>query len=86
MRKAFILASLLTGLAVACGGSQKKETKEPRLEEVNIDAVETGAPEKCTDSSGEPLECMSDSDCCEGFYCGIDPEGSTRIKTCLLGE
>jgi len=86
MRNPFILAALAAGLAVACGGSQKKEPQEPRLEEVNIDNVETGAPEKCTDSAGEPIECMSDSDCCAGFYCGLDPQGSTRIKTCLMSE
>lgn len=86
MTKPFIVASLVAGLAVACGGSQKKEAKEPRYEEVNIDAVETGALEKCTDETGAPRECMSDSDCCDGFYCGLDPEGSTRIRTCLLAE
>jgi hypothetical protein len=87
MRKRFIVASLLVGVAVACGGSQQnKQSKPPRLEEVNIDAVETGAPPKCTDDSGGPRECMADSDCCDGFYCGIDPEGSARIRTCLAAE
>jgi hypothetical protein len=87
MRKRFILASLTVGLAVACGASQpKKEAQPPRLEEVNIDAVETGALPKCTDESGGPRECMGDSDCCDGFYCGIDPEGSSRIRTCLLAQ
>jgi hypothetical protein len=45
----------------------------------------TGAPQECYDEQGEPVECLSDADCCEGFYCGIDPEGSTRIKTCIYG-
>jgi hypothetical protein len=44
-----------------------------------------GPPEECLDEQGEPIECLSDADCCEGFYCGIDPEGSTRIKTCVYG-
>ena len=87
MTKPFILASLVVGLAAACGGSQQnKESKPPRLEEVNIDAVDTGSPPKCTDESGDPRECMADSDCCDGFYCGIDPEGSTRIRTCLPAQ
>lgn len=91
MKKPMMKASLLALLVVACSGSQK-EPKEPVYEEVDIESVETGDTDEagggktCTDPSGEPLECLADADCCEGFYCGIDPEGSTRIKTCIPGE
>jgi hypothetical protein len=88
MKKPLMMAWLAAAV-VACSGSQKKEPKEPVYEEVDIDSVDTGdegSGPSCTDSSGKPIECLGDEDCCEGFYCGIDPEGSTRIKVCILGE
>jgi hypothetical protein len=39
----------------------------------------------CLDDKGDVQECLHDSDCCKGFYCGIDPTGSPRIKVCLYG-
>ncbi len=39
----------------------------------------------CLDAQGNVQECMDDRDCCKDFYCGIDPDGSTRIKVCLYG-
>lgn len=39
----------------------------------------------CLDQSGSVQECMSDTDCCKNFYCGIDPTGSPRQKVCLYG-
>ena len=44
-----------------------------------------GPPAECLDEAGDSIQCDSDKDCCKGFYCGIDPEGSTRIKTCVYG-
>jgi len=40
---------------------------------------------ECVDSRGDTVECLTDKDCCKGFYCGIDPDGSPRIKVCLYG-
>ncbi|MBN2196097.1 MAG: hypothetical protein JW751_24990 [Polyangiaceae bacterium] len=37
----------------------------------------------CVDENNEPIQCEDNSECCEGFECGYDPEGSERIKTCL---
>jgi len=39
----------------------------------------------CLNAQGNVQECMDDRDCCKDFYCGIDPDGSTRIKVCLYG-
>ena len=47
-----------------------------------------GAPEQCVDEQGEPVQCESDEECasCPGnFYCGLDPQGSTRQKVCIFG-
>ncbi|MGC4063046.1 MAG: hypothetical protein QM784_00020 [Polyangiaceae bacterium] len=39
----------------------------------------------CLNQQGDVQECLSDTDCCKNFYCGIDPDGSTRQKVCLFG-
>jgi hypothetical protein len=39
----------------------------------------------CLDQQGNQQECRDDRDCCANFYCGIDPEGNTRVKVCLYG-
>jgi hypothetical protein len=75
----------------ACGSGQKQ--KQPDFPEVKVEeddsssapSGDSSAPSKCEDNSGNKIECLSDKDCCPGFYCGIDPEGSTRIKTCIFG-
>jgi hypothetical protein len=54
------------------------EPKEPKQETL------TTTP-SCLDPKGDPQQCLHDSDCCKGFYCGIDPAGSPRIKVCLYG-
>jgi hypothetical protein len=43
------------------------------------------ARRQCLGDNRKPKECMSDDDCCQGFYCGKDPEGSSRIKVCIDG-
>ena len=91
-------ACLLVGLAVACAKSGTSSPSEtPDDSEFGSDSSEidpeagqglpppSGAPEECTDETGAIIECDSDADCCDGFYCGLDPEGSTRIKTCVYG-
>jgi hypothetical protein len=56
---------------------EDEDTGAPRA------SVPEGAPAACVDENDEPIECELDSECCEGFECGYDPEGSTRIKTCI---
>ncbi len=86
-------ATLLALLLVACSGSSGKKLpdfpeassgSEESEESSGSSAPGSHAPEQCTES-GEKIECNSDKDCCPNFYCGIDPEGSTRIKTCIYG-
>jgi hypothetical protein len=54
------------------------EYKDPKQE-----ALPEGP--SCLDTKGDVQQCLSDSDCCKGFYCGIDPAGSPRIRVCLYG-
>lgn len=44
------------------------------------------ARSQCLGENHKAKECLSDSDCCQGFYCGKDPEGSSRIKVCIEGS
>lgn len=64
----------------SASGDQEEESeyKDPKQE-----ALPEGP--SCLDGKGDVQECLQDSDCCKGFYCGIDPAGSTRIKVCLYG-
>jgi len=38
---------------------------------------------ECNDDTGSTLECTADTDCCESFYCGKDPDKSQRKSFCL---
>ena len=86
MKHLTIITLLLTG-ALACA-SQTPEAETPAdIEEADSGAsqavVPETAPAACVDENDDPIECEDDSECCEGFECGYDPEGSTRIKTCV---
>ena len=87
---------LLFASAVACAGSQKQPADSgPDVDVTEWDGGDSdestgpkqelpeGPAETCVDENNEPIECEDNSECCQGFECGYDPEGSTRIKTCI---
>ena len=87
---------LLTAFVVSCAAISGSSAPSETADETDKDDTATessgggmpppeGPPEECVDEMDNPVECNFDKDCCEGFYCGIDPEGSTRIKTCVYG-
>ncbi len=85
-------AYLLVALALACSPSTSSPSNTPDDYDSEIDPdagkglpEPEGPAEECLDENDNPIECESDKDCCEGFYCGLDPQGSTRIKTCVYG-
>jgi len=86
--------SFLVLLVVACSGGQRSADSpddEDQGDEwkgaENIRQETVTEVPTCVDENNEPIECSENSECCEGFECGYDPEGSTRIKTCLwMGE
>ncbi len=89
MKHLTIIAILLTG-ALACTSQAPEPNSATDVDE--SEAVETGAPRAsvpegppaaCVDENDEPVQCEENSECCEGFECGYDPEGSTRLKTCI---
>ncbi len=42
-------------------------------------------PDPCRAEGGEPRECRSAEDCCDGYTCGLDPERSRIVRYCLEG-
>lgn len=82
-------------LLTACSGAQRSAESPDDSDEYGKEwkGVENVREESvteipvCVDENNDPIQCEDDSECCEGFACGYDPEGSTRIKTCLwMGE
>jgi hypothetical protein len=88
MAVALILAT------AACGGSSKSRSAKTGGDEggslkslIDDDAEQEDkdviARRQCLGDDRKPKECLSDNDCCPGFYCGKDPEGSPRLKVCI---
>jgi hypothetical protein len=83
-------AFLLMFMAVACASTTSSSGSKPDGSEIDPNAgtnlpPSEGPDESCVDSDNKPVQCDSDKDCCPGFYCGLDPEGSTRLKSCIYG-
>ena len=89
------VASIL--VAVGCAGSHKSDHAKSGGDEEggNLKSLidedndredkDVIARRQCLGDNHKPKECLSDDDCCQGFYCGKDPEGSSRIKVCIDG-
>jgi hypothetical protein len=67
-------------LALAC--SQGGESVKSPETETAPPPPPAAAPE-CVDAKDEPVTCQMDSECCQGFVCGKDPEKSQIVKYCL---
>ncbi|HEY5960821.1 MAG TPA: hypothetical protein VIV60_29905 [Polyangiaceae bacterium] len=63
--------------------SASNDESEPEFKDPKREKLPDGP--SCLDTKGDVQECLHDSECCKGFYCGIDPTGSPRIKVCLYG-
>jgi hypothetical protein len=86
----FVLGSCAL-FGISCAGTANKDAEEPKTpasrpaEDPAIpnssDAV-SGCP---GDRPGQPKECKSNEDCCQGFSCSLDPERSRIVRYCLEG-
>jgi hypothetical protein len=85
--KHFTIITLLLTATLACSSQTPEPDSPADVEEEDSGAprasVSDGVPAACVDENDEPIECTENSECCPGFECGYDPEGSTRIKTCV---
>ena len=92
------VAVALILVTAGCGGARKSQhaksgadSDEPKSMKSLIDEdnekedKDVLARRQCLGDDHKPKECLGDSDCCQGFYCGKDPEGSSRIKVCIEG-
>ncbi len=90
------VAVALIVLVAGCGGSSKSRQAKSGGDEEGSGSLKSLIDEdsdredkdvlarrQCLGDDHKPKECLSDEDCCQGFYCGKDPEGSTRIKVCI---
>ena len=93
MRGLSIATVLFCAGFVACSGSQTKtDPSALTLEEFeeNSEPTEASPADPLAEPSDAALdecrtECFSDKDCCDGYYCGKDPEKSQRKDYCLPG-
>jgi hypothetical protein len=87
------VAVALMAVATGCGASSKSRSAKSGSDDANVGSLideknesedqEILARRQCLGDGHKPKECMSDDDCCQGFYCGLDPDVSTRIKVCV---
>ena len=84
--------TVFVGVAACSGGQTKTDSTALTLEEFEENSEQSEA--EPTDPMANPsegasdqcsTECLSDKDCCEGYYCGKDPERSPRKDYCLPG-
>jgi Ion channel inhibitory toxin len=71
-------------LCLGACGSSKPAAEAPVAQAEPEPPVPTGHPQ-CVDSKDRPIRCVEDSECCEGFVCGQDPELNPMNKYCIWG-
>ena len=81
-RSTWLVAVIAIGLG-ACGGGDKAPPKEPEAPPAEPVAPPIGPAPQCVDANDDPVKCQQDSDCCEGFACGRDPELNPRERYCI---
>jgi hypothetical protein len=89
------VAVALILLTAGCGGSNKSRSAKTGGdeeggnlsslidEEADKEDKDVIARRQCLGDNRKPKECLGDDDCCQGFYCGKDPEVSPRVKVCI---
>ena len=75
--------TILLGLIIAgCAAAAVPVSEPPQVENPPEERYEL----VCTNESGEPLACVYDDNCCEGFVCVKDPQGGRRARFCTLDK
>jgi hypothetical protein len=91
MRGLSMALILGAAVAVACSGSQPRtDPSALTLEEFEEGQEEADEPKEYDPYHAAPepseddcrTECASEEDCCEGYFCGKDPERSQRHDYC----
>jgi hypothetical protein len=80
-----ILVATAGTLAPACASSPKKKpgmTLDEYERNKPSESSTTPSGDTCTDQ-GKPKECTTNTDCCQGYVCGMDPDLSQVRHYCL---
>lgn len=85
MLSALLLLAVASVAIVSCASNQAQEKDSfYTSEEYEKNRAEPEPPpDPCAGEGGEPRECKSKEDCCDGFTCGLDPERSRVIRYCI---
>lgn len=77
----------------ACSASTKSQSARTEGTDTSLSSLIDENAEKedkaiiarsqCVGNSNKPRECESNNECCNGFYCGRDPQISDVIKVCM---
>lgn len=79
------IGSAAAVLVLGCAAQQPRAEHSAAVEETAPEVESTPAAPECVDDKDQRVECLSDSDCCQGFVCGKDPELSQRVSYCIYG-
>jgi hypothetical protein len=79
------IGSAAAALVLGCAAQQPRPEHSAAATETVLEVESTPEAPQCVDDKDQRVECMSDSDCCQGFVCGKDPELSHRVSYCLYG-
>jgi hypothetical protein len=82
MKSTRLFLVVCVGVCFGCASGQKP-ADEPVMTPASSDAPTPQTQYGCATEDGEPLQCTTNEDCCEGYSCSIDPDRSRITRYCL---
>jgi hypothetical protein len=80
------LGAAVAATLIGCGAAQRPaSSNSAAVTEVAPQPAAPGPAPECVNDKDQPVECLSDGDCCSGFVCGKDPERNPRVSYCIYG-
>ena len=86
MKRFFVPFVFLAGCGLVIGcGSSAPQPAAPQSAAVpeTLPEIPEGPVAECVGPDDEVVDCRTDSDCCEGFECGRDPDISSVRTVCV---
>jgi hypothetical protein len=77
------LVLAMAAATTACGASTRSTQTASTDSSLSSLIDENAENEDKAVIANKPRECESDNECCDGFYCGRDPQISEVIKVCM---
>jgi hypothetical protein len=79
------LPAFAVALACASGPPKQDDSFYTSKEYEQAEEHKPPPPDPCKGERGEPRECRSNDDCCEGYLCSVDADRSRILRYCLEG-